>query len=247
MLQSTGSQSDMTEQPQEYFYQRDFKAAAINGWDKIQSKPLFANISLKPAVSVYQVLGTSECSGEDNIPTSSDQDSSLMWSPSLCLHQHTQMAHSFIHSFPYCLYFLKYLPHEIWGGFSLCSSWGVTYRKWCWILRFRKVKTKLRERWSRVRPSRVGVKSLELWPSSCFHSVAIPAPSEISHFCSHLYRPSRDDAINIYEGPDSTLISYLWNMGFFFFFACFSQMCRIFHQSRLWHNCFATRHQLWSA
>ena len=32
-----------------------------------------------------------------------------------------------------------------------------------------------------------------------------------------------------------------------FFFLVFSQVCRIFHQSRLWHNCFATRHQLLSA
>lgn len=189
---------------------------------------MFANINLKPAVSVYQVPGTGECSSKDNIPMSfSDQDSSLMWSPSLCLHQHTWMAHSLIHSFPYCLYFLKYLPDEIWGGgFSLCSSWGVTYRKWCWTLRFRKARTKLGERRSRVRPSRVCVKSLELWPSSCLHSVAILAPSEISHFCCHLYRPSRDDAIDIYEGLDSMLISYLWTMGvFLFLFLLVSPKC----------------------
>ena len=58
---------------------------------------------------------------------------------------------------------------------------------------------------SRVRPSQVCVKSVELWLSSCFHSVAISAPSEISHFCCHLYLPSRDDAINIYEVLDCIL------------------------------------------
>ena len=39
VLQSIGSQRVRhdwaTEQPQVYFYERDFKAAAINGWDKI--------------------------------------------------------------------------------------------------------------------------------------------------------------------------------------------------------------------
>ena len=131
MLQSIEAQrvrhNWATEQPQEYFYGQDFKAVAINGWDKIESKPLFTNINLKPEVSLYQVPGTRWVLRWGQHPDALLRPGFLPDVKSITQPSSTYTVGSFIHSFPYCLSFLKYFHDEFWGGrfpFVVLGEWS---------------------------------------------------------------------------------------------------------------------------